>query len=186
LVGAGAPTTALRDAVQAAALAAPVAWNATAVDGPYCDALDLIRPIAQSAGSASALSLALKDGALQLRDLDPIAPVLRLPDYPAHLQVDYLSSDGSVSHLYPVRTSPERPFEPGASVALPQHLVGPPFGTDMIVAVASSVPLFTPRRLGDAVTVAGYLTALQAAIDAARERGARVSGSAIAVVTVPR
>jgi serine/threonine-protein kinase len=184
LVGAGAPTTALRDAVQAAAPGAPLAWTATPVDALYCEALDVIRPIARPPGTG--LDLTLKGGALRLRDLDPIAPILRLPDYAAHLQVDYLSSDGSVAHLYPLRASSERAFDPYTNLALPVHEVGPPFGTDLIIAVASSVPLFTPRRLGDDDRVQTYLTALQAAIEAARRRNARVEAKAIALETVPR
>jgi serine/threonine-protein kinase len=184
LVGAGAPSTALRDAVRAAVPGAPLAWSATAVDALYCEALDVIRPIARPPGAG--LDLTLKGGALRLRDLDPIAPILRLPDYAAHLQVDYLSSDGSVAHLYPLRASTEHAFEPDASLALPVHEVGPPFGTDMIIAVASSVPLFTPRRLGDDDRVQTYLPALQAAIESAQRRNARVEAKAIALETVPR
>jgi serine/threonine-protein kinase len=184
LVGAGAPSTALRDAVRAAVPGAPLAWSATAVDALYCETLDVVRPIARPPGTG--LDLTLKGGALRLRDLDPIAPILRLPDYAAHLQVDYLSSDGSVAHLYPLRASTEHAFEPDASLALPVHEVGPPFGTDMIIAVASSVPLFTPRRLGDDDRVQTYLPALQAAIEAARRRNARVEAKAIALETVPR
>jgi serine/threonine-protein kinase len=184
LVGAGAPSAALRDAVRAAVPGAPVAWSATAVDALYCEALDVVRPIARAPGVG--LDLTLKGGALRLRDLDPIAPILRLPDYAAHLQVDYLSSDGSVAHLYPLRASTEHAFDPGASLALPVHEVGPPFGTDMIIAVASSVPLFTPRRLGDDDRVQTYLPALQAAIEAAHRRNARVEAKAIALETVPR
>jgi eukaryotic-like serine/threonine-protein kinase len=62
--------------------------------------------------------------------------------------------------------------------------VGPPFGTDMILAVASSVPLFAQRRPVDGETVETYLPALRGAIDAALRRNAKVAGRAIVLDTV--
>ena len=79
-----------------------------------------------------------------------------------HLVVDYVGHDGTLLHLYPQVADPKehmaadvpRVFQPFATVALgdpspghPAWEVGPPYGTDMIIAIASSQPLFErPRR----------------------------------------
>jgi hypothetical protein len=191
LVGAGAPSAALRQAVQATAPAAPLAWNVADVDGPVCAALDLIRPIAQPNSSGVTLDLGLQGGVLQLHEHDPIAPILRLPAYPAYLQVDYLSHDGTVRHLYPTADTPDQPLPQAASISLTEQArttwhAGPPFGTDVIIAVAASVPLFTPRRLAADDTVRSYLPALQAAIEAAQRQHAQVTGQALALHTLPQ
>ena len=186
-VGAGAPEAALHEAVEGAAPHAPVTWRTRGFDGPYCAALDVVRPIAQA--SSPFLGLNLKDEASVLKDHQPIVPMLRMPEYPAHLIVDYLSHDGSVTHLFPTRADHDKAFAANAAVTLGEPgkgvgEVGPPFGTDMIVAVASSVPLFAQRRPADGETVETYLPALRGAIDAALQRNARVAGRAIVLDTV--
>ena len=119
--------------------------------------LDTISSIAHPASPPFGLSL--KSGSARLKEFDPIEPILRMPDFPAYLQVDYLAHDGSVSHLFPVPGTPDRAFAANATLNLRDRLratwtaeqekvnwrAGPPFGTDMIVAFASSLPLF-PRR----------------------------------------
>ena len=82
-----------------------------------------------------------------------------MPGFAGELRVDYLGHDGSVVHLYPtaadpaqkVAAQPARRFAPGERLSLgdsgpgkPIWEVGPPYGTDMIIAVASSAPLLTP------------------------------------------
>jgi serine/threonine-protein kinase len=186
-VGAGAPETALREAVDGVAPHAPVTWRMRGFDGPYCAALDLVRPIAQPSGPF--LGLNLKDEATIIKDHQPIVPMLRLPEFPAHLIVDYLSHDGSVTHLFPTAVDHDKAFAANAAVTLgpPGKGVGeagPPFGTDMIVAVASSVPLFAQRRPADGETAETYLPALRAAIEAAQQRNAKVAGRAIVLETV--
>jgi len=189
LVGAGTPEAALRAAVQAAAPGAAVSWAVRGIDGPYCDVFDAIRPIAQA--TSPFLGLMLKDEATRLKAHDPILPVLNLPEYPAYLQVDYFSHDGSVAHLFPIRGDPNRPFAPNATVKLGTSAkdrieVGPPFGTDVIVATASSEPLFPPGTVRDDETMQTYLPALKAAIEAARTRDAKLTGRALVLDTVER
>jgi serine/threonine-protein kinase len=127
-----------------------------------------------------------------LKNYDAIFPILTIPEFPAHIIVDYLSSDGSVTHLFPTRASPDRVFHANASVPLGDSAkgvgggVGPPFGTDMIIAIASSIELFPDYRLVARYnTVETYLPVLQGAIEAARGHGARLAGTALAFETVP-
>lgn len=184
-VGAGAPSAALQSVIGATAPAtARVVWDAQTVPAAYCGMLDLLRPIVST--SEGRLALSLHGEVTQLRAGQPIKPDLRV-DFPAYVQLDYLSSDGLVAHLFPLRTSPDRPAEPGVTVSLDELAGGhwqasAPFGVDMIVAVASSVPLFAPQRLaGD--TVQTYVPILQAAIETARRRDAKVVAQIFVLTT---
>ncbi|HEX5326233.1 MAG TPA: hypothetical protein VFW75_06160, partial [Acetobacteraceae bacterium] len=108
--------------------------------------------------------------------------------------------DGSLAHLYPTvadgehRAVPARLLHPGERLEIgdpgaghPQWQVGPPYGTDMILAVASSVPLFDRPLTRNVVdNGAEYLRKLQTAIEAARRKGASVTGTVMLVDTLPK
>jgi serine/threonine-protein kinase len=189
LVGAGPPDASLREAVREAAPGINPAWDARPVDGPYCGVFDIVRPIA-GAGSPF-LELTLKDGLTRLRAHDLILPIVQLPEFPSYLLLDYFSHDGSVAHLYPIRHTPNPPFSSNATLRLGTSAkdrmeVGPPYGTDVIVATASSAPLFPPGTVRDDETSQSYLPVLKAAIEAAQRRNAKVTGRALAVDTTER
>jgi hypothetical protein len=63
--------------------------------------------------------------------------------------------------------------------------VDAPFGTDMIVAIAASAPLFSSPRPADE-SVPAYLQALRAALDEAQRKGTKISANAILVQTTER
>ena len=155
--------------------------------------------------------MALRGSAGRLRDTDKIVLQLTLPNFQAYLLIDYFSSDGSVLHMVAdtgasLQINPgtawkalapshsDRPGsvvtfgEPNKRIDFPGWEVGPPFGTDMISAIASSLPLLTAPRPADPAkdSSAAYLRDLQAAIDIARSRGARFAGQALLVETVRR
>lgn len=209
----------LRAAVQQAAGTAPVQWNIHTFNGPYCRALNIVRPIGPHFGEpASSVVVGLKGGAAALHDTGSIVPKITAPNYASYLQVDYFAGDGSMVHLHPsaeerqidiqtadhhsqhLRTSLEaaqRSFPAGATMTLGDPVtcnckptevgwtVGPPFGTDMILAIASSAPLFVPAR-SNSDTVDTYLRALETAIAEATRKGVRISANVVGVVTVPR
>ena len=190
LVGAGAPDAALREAVHAGLPGATPAWKTRGVDGPYCDVFDTIRPIAQT--GSPALDVGLRDGVTRLSAHQFVLPVVNMPDFPAYLQVDYFSHGGSVAHLFPVRGATNPVFASNATAKLgmdqrgkPNLEVEAPFGTDMIVVIASSDPLFVgPVREDE--TAQTYLPALKAAIELAEWRGAKSTARALVVDTVER
>ena len=136
------------------------------------------------------------DGKARLHDGEPVRVRLVMPDFTAHLRVDYIAHDGSVQHLYPqladktsaITADPSRTFGPGEPLNLghPSWLIGEPYGTDMIIAVASSEPLFDRPRPGNAETADVYLRDLQSAIDALRRRGARLAGAAVTLEALPK
>jgi len=90
------------------------------------------------------------------------------PDYPTYLYVTYLQASGNAVHL----TQPDRPLAralpPNTKVTLgadnlgPTFRVGPPFGTEMIVAIATASPLFSTSRPPTEIE-RDYLTAFRLA-----------------------
>jgi hypothetical protein len=188
LVGAGGPDVALRDAVRRAVPDAPVTWGLRDITGPYCEIFNIMRPIAQP--GSPFLGLALKDRPVEATRLvahELVLPIINMPDFPAYLQVDYFSHDGSVAHIYPVSSKRNVPFSANATVPLgTPGDVGPPFGTDLIIATASASPLFPPGRVRDDETMQTYLPALKTAIDAAQSHNGRVTGQVLVVETIER
>ena len=154
-------------------------------DGPYCDVLDTLRP-----ASAQNVGLSLRYGATRLKKDQDIVPQVVMPDFPAWLEVDYFSSDGSVSHLHPTQVTPATLARAGSTVTLgntpkERWQVDAPFGTDMIVAIASSSPLFSGPRPADE-TVPDYLAALRRALADSNARGDRVAVNAMLVQTLAK
>jgi eukaryotic-like serine/threonine-protein kinase len=189
LVGAGEPDAALREAIRISAPAAAVTWRTRGIDGPYCDVFDIVRLSSQPSSPVPALTL--KDNVTHLVAHDFIWPLVRIPAFPAYLLVDYFQQDGSVAHLYPIRGVPNPAFQANTTVTLGTMLkdrveVAEPFGTDLIVATVSSVPLFPLGSLREDETAESYLPALRAAIDAAQARNSRLGSSALIVDTTER
>ena len=163
----------------------------------FCPALTALHPIVPAFGAPRAprLGLQMAGGKTRLHDGDPVRLQLVMPDFPGRLRVDYLAHDGSVQHLYPqladqkaaIAADPPRTFGPGEPLNLgnPSWLIGEPYGTDMIIAVASSEPLFDRARPGNAEPTEVYLRDLQAAIDTLRQRGARLAGAALTLEALP-
>ena len=192
MVGRGTPERELRDDVARAAGTLTRDWRVNSFDGPYCAALDTIRPAAQPFGTTGPLAVSIANNATRLRDGELVTVALNGPDFPAYLQVTFLVHDGTLAHLHPTPTDPARLVPAGTTVRLgdpsiggPAWAVSAPFGTEMIIAVASSVPLFDKPRPDDEDT-ATYLRDLRVALENARRRGARLAADAWAVETVAR
>jgi hypothetical protein len=188
----------LRQGVAAAASPSQVDWRVNAVDQFFCPTLDLLRPLVPVFGATggSRLSVQMADGRTRLHDGDKVRIKLVLPDFPSQLDVDYIAHDGSVQHLYPqladpangIRADLPRTYAPGETVNLahPSWAISEPYGTDLIIAIASSAVLFDHRRPRNAETVDVYLRDLQAAIDNARQRGAIMAGAAVTLEALPK
>ena len=178
---------ALRRQVSDAAGGTPLDWRVQAIPGPHCPPLDFVHAVADAGGaSVPAVGLSLRDGPLA-RDGAPIDPVIAMPPMPAYLRLDYFSNDGTVTHLYPLFGAPQRTAAAGAKLAFDGGkqgwLVGQPFGTDLIVATVSSVPLLAAPRPQAPEPSATYAAALGQAAAAARAAGAQVGAGAIALQT---
>ncbi|MDE1895855.1 MAG: protein kinase, partial [Rhodospirillales bacterium] len=193
LAGAGAPQAALTSALQSLPSRQSVTNQIQTIDGPYCAVLDAVRPYHPLfAAAGNTLSLALAGGKTTLRDGDLITIDQTMPNFSGYLETDYFSSDGTVVHLYPTATDAARQFPAGAAKVLgdPAHggaswQVSAPYGTDMIISIASSTPLFNKLRAqGENAT--DYLPALRMALQNAASNGAQISVAAIPVVTLPK
>ncbi|MGH7087188.1 MAG: hypothetical protein ACREFN_19640, partial [Acetobacteraceae bacterium] len=192
LAGNQAPTQ-LHQALADAAPSAAVNWSVTTFSGgaaaTYCRALNLLRPIATPFGAAqTGLDLALESGKTVLADGDPIAFRIAMPAFAAWLTVDYFSSDGSVTHLMPGSGNPARRMSAAKLVQVQGHppwTAGPPYGRDMIVAIASSKPLFV-NTAAESAQASAYLPALAAALDAARGAGTHLDATALLLETHAR
>jgi hypothetical protein len=208
----GAPSVhGMADADTAAALhrqidgmtgAQPVGWHVRTIDPVFCPVLALLRPISVLGGAPGpGVGLTLNADRTVLQDGEPILPRITMPDFAGELRVDYLGHDGSLAHLYPtladptakVAAQPSRRLAAGAHLALgdpgagkPQWESGTPYGTDMIIAVASSAPLHVaaPHNVEDKADA--YLADLARAIEQARAAGVRVSAALLLVDAVPK
>jgi serine/threonine-protein kinase len=190
--GVGSPAASVRQALVALPAQIHSDNEVKSLGGPYCGVLDALRPYnAVFAAADQRVGLALAGGATMLRAGDLITVDVTVPAFDAFLEVDYFSSDGSVLHLYPTQTDPDRRQEAGTTKILgdPKHggaewEVAAPYGTDFVIAIASAAPLFTaPRSAGE--SAADYLTALRAALQNAASQGETISVAAMPVMTAP-
>jgi hypothetical protein len=166
-------------------------WRVQGVDPIFCPALNTLHPFVPAFGSTAGphLGLQMADGRTQLHDGEEVRVRLVMPDFPSNLRVDYVGHDGSVQHLYPqiadprnhIAADPPHIYSAGQTVNLgnPSWQIAEPYGTDMIIAVASSHGLLDRPRPNNAEKADVYLRELQAAIDNARQRGASIAGAAI-------
>jgi hypothetical protein len=183
--------------------AAPLDWNVRPVDQVFCSALAALRPIAAQAGAPiSSLSVTLAGGQTTLHDGERIMPRVAMADFSGELRVDYLGHDGSVVHLYPTAADPAQHVDARPSVRLPPGAqlsigdagpgrpiweVGPPYGTDMIIAVASSTPVLTRAPAQNAADdAAPYLRDLANGIARVRQAGGKVAGTLLLVDTIAK
>ncbi len=162
VAGAGPPVTALRAAV-ARSGAAKTDDHVVQTEGPYCGVLDVLRP-AWTAGRR--LDVQEADGQETLSDNQVIALSVTMP-FSGALHVAYIGNDGTVSPLVSGPGYPTRTYQAGQTIVFgrpepgfPGWQVGPPFGTDMIVVVASARPLFTmPLPASEPVDAYGHALA---------------------------
>ncbi|HSU05596.1 MAG TPA: hypothetical protein VLI93_08485, partial [Acetobacteraceae bacterium] len=155
---------------------ASVVWQVQRIKGPYCPAVDLLRPASGVNRSAPSPELAGPGG---LR--------VTMPDFPGSLTVDVYSGDGLVHHLFPGPGNAARKLPANAAVPIARPAVSP--ATDiaatnaqasLLTAIASSVQLPGAARPADE-PAAGYLKELGDAIARVRSSGATVTANAISV-----
>lgn len=154
----------------------------TSFDGPYCEALDLLRPVLGPAGAAPTVDVV---GRLPLQKGELMRLDVQMPDWPAHLYVAYFMQSGQVANLVPsaLQTAGARVRLGEPQGAFTGWEVDEPYGTDLAVVIASDRPLFGNSRPVVEAQEA-YVAALAAALRTARASGTRVVVRPVVVETV--
>ena len=105
-------------------------------------------------------------------------------DFAAYVYVDYFDISGNVLHLRPNQWEPLQYYQPGADITIGDNANGqsavtlkakPPFGRELVVAVASSVPLYNGLR-PPVEPAAPYLAYLQTRITALKAENPAYKG----------
>lgn len=165
-------------------------YRVATFNGPYCPLLDILRPATRRFGTSGPdLGLGLKGGATHLRRDEFLIPVVTMPEFGGYLQLDYFASDGSLLHMHQGAGEYGRPYLAYGTTDFGDPISGAkgwqvdvPFGTDMIVAIATDKPLFDKPRAESEPPV-GYLRDLQAALEATHRKGAHAVARAFVVET---
>ena len=151
-------------------------------EGPYCGALSavVLNTIVPAPDAPPRVSLL---GARPLPEGELLRLRVEMPEWPAHLGVFYLAVSGEAASLV---VEPQ-PRPAGASVVLenPRWKVAAPFGTDLLLVIASEAPLFERRR-PTVEKLEDFTPALAAALQRARRAAARVAARAVVVETAAR
>ena len=192
IAGNGTPLEAIQRLAQSAAL--PAAVDVEDFAGPYCAPLDVLAPLLRN----TRLDLAATDDNAPVKADQPFRPTLRNLPFAAWVQVDYLSSDGKVFHVLPTaanpslrtRNDPARLLPAGTTLNLGKEphtelIAGPPFGTDMFIAIASSEKLF-PTLRPQLESIAQYSAALKAATDRVAKSGGQLAAGVALVKTIEK
>jgi hypothetical protein len=151
-------------------------------EGPYCGALSAVLMDAGMPPPDSPPRVGLL-GARPLPEGDRLRLRVEMPEWPAHLSVFFLMVSGEAAAL----VSDPQPRPPGAGAVLedPRWKIAAPFGTDLLLVVASETPLFERRRPA-VEKLEDFTPALAAALQRARRAGMRVAARAVVVETAAR
>ncbi len=187
IAGPGPAQAALDGVVAAATL--PIDRDVQIFSGPYCAPLDVLAPVVR----AARLTFTATDKPGAVASSDDFHPTLRALPFAAWLQVDYLSSDGTVFHVFPTKAiapklvaDPARHFPAGATWAPRNRFQpGPPYGKDMFIAIATSAPLFAKLR-PQGEQIGAYAAALKEALARMAAKGGQMAAGIVLVKTVEK
>ncbi len=157
-------------------------------DQGYCQARDLIAPYRQ-ANEQQGLGLAIKtlggEGAV-LTEGDVLTFDISFPTFDSYLHVAYLQRSGVVGHVLP-GSARLWPANVKHHVERTGYEIAPPYGVEMILAIATQQPLFpTPRPQFE--PAADYLAALRQRLAelAATTPGTQIAADSLLIATRPR
>lgn len=174
------------DGAHGVAVAPASALDCAAADAAYCEARDLIAPF-EEANRQRQFGLDLKTvGGVTLFEGQQLALDIDFPNYDSFLHVAYIQRSGLVGHILPGhgRIWPARAehYVEGTG-----YDIAPPYGLEMILALATERPLFTTPRPAFEPAEA-FLAALRQRLAelTARDPGTRIAASQVLVTTEPR
>lgn len=169
--------TAVRETVETLAAGWDHGFDLATADARFCAPLGSVATaLDANRGLVEPLAVSMLEGPA-LNAGDPLMLEIRAPARPVWLQVDYFTIDGSVVHLLPNPSDSAIALVAGASRRLGERgedgkpgtgrswTIGPPYGTEMLLTIATAEPLFaTPRP--EQEPAADYLAALTDALAA--------------------
>jgi serine/threonine protein kinase len=171
--------------------ARPVALEVQQVSEEKCGILNLLAPYwtaHRQAGGRTSIHTRPRDA--RLMEGEKLMLDVNTPGHVSYVNVDYYSFDGNVVHLVPSPRARANQAPPNYSATiggLTNWIVSKPFGTDLIVLLATPVPLFDPLRPVSENTPA-YLTEVgkRLASIAEKEGREKITVDFLQVTTRPR
>jgi hypothetical protein len=151
------------------------------VGEPYCRVLSFLSHPALTRSDeqkydVAAIGASTQAGVVRFTAGMALELELGAPNFESRIYVDYFTADGRVYHLFPGDRLSDNTFAPNERFGIGgryargrKATIGPPYGLDVAVALASSRPLLERARPA-AESAADYLEALGAAISEARLR----------------
>jgi serine/threonine protein kinase len=148
-----------------------VIYEITTLTWPYCELVEILFPLKQlNQEQQLGLEITPYQHPSHYVEEENLVLAYTIPSYNSYIYIDYYQLDGGVIHLFPNGTGLNKPV-----TAKTRHILGdiakgqkqwqinPPFGTEMIVIIASSTPLFDRPR-PELEQAKDYLSALRKAI----------------------
>ncbi|MGX6999284.1 protein kinase domain-containing protein [Caballeronia sp. KNU42] len=130
------------------------------VDDDKCDMLKLIAPYLTTGRSAT---IQTRSHNTQLTEGQPLVVQITTPPYDSWVNIDYYQLDGSVVHLLPNARSKDNQAPPNYAATIGSGgdwIVSKPFGSEMIVLLATPAALFDTIR-PESEPRADYLRAVE-------------------------
>jgi hypothetical protein len=180
VVGAPEAVRQLRESVAGLPHLAGVSDGMRVHPPPFCAILTQLRPF--GGPGAPALSLNRADATYAKGERLILTASAGLAG-DQHLYVSSVDGDGNVVHMLPNGLVPDNALGQGERVTLGDgdepgdhrvYRAAPPFGENLLIAVAASTPLFDQQR-PEVEMLDAYLPALRRALATAQDRGDRVA-----------
>ncbi len=123
------------------------------ISDEQCSLLRMIAPfVARNRLDEMGLSIVARNPTGEFKEAEKLVIRFRTPKSQTHLYIDYFSLDGQVVHMLPDPNFANIPVAPNLEQSLGddpsavQWTVGPPFGVELIIALAIPTPLFETAR----------------------------------------
>lgn len=120
------------------------------VDARDCEVVSALAPYWRSnQASSHAASLRTRAPDAHLAEGSPLVIDITTPGYESYVNVDYYVLNGSVVHLVPSSRERDNQAPPNYAAtigSMGEWVIGPPFGTEMIVLLVTPAPLFDGLR----------------------------------------
>lgn len=156
---------------------------------PQCEMLETFK---EALAAKDAPKLRLRGDKTELKDGDPLVIEVTTPPSPMYLYLVYVQADGKAVYLVQPRHPAPSPQPQARTIVLgdgsaagPKFTIEKPFGSEMILAIASASPLFDQGRPSPEVE-RDFLTAFRKALlvrPTADAEKRKVTGAWIALTT---